>query len=94
MLKEEIAYLRRPVSQLNQQFFFRVIDKIGMREELDAKQVIPYLQSMEPFFWQMVKQYQQQKTFTDVYAFMEASEEVFEMMLFGIVKVQLRNVKR
>lgn len=86
MLKEEIAYLRRPVSQLNQQFFFRVIDKIGMREELDVKQVIPYLQSMEPFFWQMVKQYQQQKTFTDVYAFMEASEEVFEMMLFGIVK--------
>ena len=85
-LFEKIEEIRGPIEALNRQFLHRTIGKIELRENLKKENVSIYLEAMESVFWKLVEQYRREQRISDVHSLMEAAGELWDMVLWGVVR--------
>ena len=85
-LTEQIQALRAPIRHLNHEFIKSLVDKMPLRPDLDPDAIIRYLGSIEPFFPNIVANYQDGQTAKDFHAILESVGEVLNIVLFGMLR--------
>lgn len=85
-LREDIRRLRGPVQDINRRFLGRALSKLTLREGVDRQRAYRYLESLEGTLFPIVEGYQGQEKIADVKALFALSEEVLDMLLFGIAR--------
>lgn len=85
-LVENIQILRQPIRELNDQFIKRLISRIQLREGLDQKRALRYLNSLYALFWRILEQYHPKDAPMDLHTMLLECEEILEMVLLGIAQ--------
>lgn len=85
-LREDIRRLRGPVQDINRRFLGIALGGLALREGVDRQKAYRYLESLESTFFPLVEGYQGQEKIGDVEALFALSEEVLDMLLFGIAR--------
>lgn len=85
-LREDIRRLRGPVQEINRRFLGMALGGLTLREGVDRQKAYRYLESLEGTFFPIVEGYQGQKEIGDAEALFALSEEVLDMLLFGIAR--------
>ncbi|HIZ43890.1 MAG TPA: TetR/AcrR family transcriptional regulator [Firmicutes bacterium] len=85
-LAEQIQKLREPLRRLNHQFVNRHISRITLRDGIDPDKAIRYLDSISSSFWTVMEQYRRKEAPSDLHSMLAISEELMNMMLFGIAE--------
>lgn len=85
-LNEQIQSLRAPIRQLNRKFIERLVDRMPLRQELEPDRVSSYLAGIEPFFQDILNSFQDKHPPQDLHAMLEASGELLNMLLFGVLR--------
>ena len=57
-----------------------------LREPLSAESASRYLETIESFFWPLVRQYQKTDGIGDLHSLEEASTALLNMVLFGVLR--------
>lgn len=85
-LEDRIHALRAPIRAFNQRFFGETLTRLPLRGALTSEQVTRYFESIELFFWQLVRQYQQQEArpLNDLHDLSRLARQVLNMILYGI----------
>lgn len=82
-LAAQIRELRAPIKAENDRFLQQVFDHMNVRKGVSRDQAAHYLYSIYTVFWTLLKHYREHTTNLD--EMLKASEEILDMMLFGIV---------
>lgn len=85
-LKENIRVLWEPLHTLNRTFFREIVASMPLRQGIDKEHVTRYFESVEPVFRMILVQYLGDEKTRDIHALFEASEEVLDMLLAGVMK--------
>lgn len=85
-LTEEISKLRAPLRQVNRQFLLKVMSRMDLRPELDIEKVSRYLEGLDLFMWPFIAQYQAENEEQNLHTMLTATEEMMDMVLFGIAR--------
>lgn len=85
-LAEKIAVLRQPLRELNLELFHQAVSQMRLRSPLCPENASQYLEGIEYVFWTLVKQYQGPDQTVSLLSLEEASKQVLDMLLFGIIK--------
>ena len=80
-LREQIQILHRPLEEMNRRFLRVVVSGMRRRPELKEEQVNRYLESIVYTFSDMLLR---GRTLDDIHAMLEATEELLDMILFGV----------
>ena len=80
-LREQIQILHRPLEEMNRRFLRVVVSGMRRRPELKEEQVNRYLESIVYTFSDMLLR---GRTLEDIHAMLEATEELLDMILFGV----------
>lgn len=83
-LREDIRRLRGPVQDINRRFLGKALDGLSLREGIDRQKAYRYLESIERALFPLVEGYQGQEEIADIKALLALSEEMLDMLLFGI----------
>lgn len=81
-LAAQIRELRAPIKAENDRFLQQVFDRIDVREGVSRERAARYLSSIYTVFWTLLKHYQEHTA--DLDEMLKGSEELLDMMLFGI----------
>ena len=82
-LREQIQILHRPLEEMNRRFLRVVVSGMRRRPELKEEQVNRYLESIVYTFSDMLLR---GRTLEDIHAMLEATEELLDMILFGVLQ--------
>lgn len=85
-LAEKISALREPLRKMNRTFLMDILSEMPLRIGLDRERVARYLESLDHLFWQLVLQYLPQYANAELETMLTATNEILEMVLFGIVR--------
>ena len=85
-LKENIKVLWEPLRTLNRTFIRDIVASMPLRPGIDKEHVTRYFESVEPVFRTILVRYLGDDKPRDVHALFEASGEVLDMFLAGVVK--------
>ena len=91
-LTEQVVQLRKPRRDLNQCFIESLLSKMEIRDSLSFENASRYISSIEYVFWGLVRQYKPCDEMKDFHSLVEASEEIFDMIFYGIVKQKNRSI--
>ena len=83
-LTEQIQELRTPIREENDRFMREMLSRVKLRPGVDAEQAVRYLNSAYALFWLFLEQYQAHTK--DLHAMLKGSEELLDMVLFGIAE--------
>lgn len=84
-LEGEILELRRPIRERNSRFIARMAARMPLRPGMDPGRVNRYLESVETVFWPMLERYWEGREEGDVHSMLEASGQLLQMLLLGVV---------
>lgn len=84
-LVEQIQELRGPIREVNREFIRQLIKKMPLRPEADPQKAARYLESVEYYFQSILQNYRDDRAAEDMHAMFETSEEILDMVLFGIL---------
>ena len=85
-LTESIHTLRAPIRQLNQRFIEKLVIRMPLRADLQPERVIRYLESVEPYFQNILFSYQGDCPAQDFHTMLKTAGELLDMALFGILR--------
>ena len=85
-LTESIHTLRAPIRQLNQRFIEKLVIRMPLRADLQPECVIRYLESVEPYFQNILFSYQGDCPAQDFHTMLKTAGELLDMALFGILR--------
>lgn len=85
-LVEQIQKLRSPIRELNRRFFRQIVKKMPLRPEIDPQIAARYLESVEYFFQNVIRNYQEDRAGADLHTMFETAGEILDMVLFGIMR--------
>lgn len=85
-LRAQITVLRTPLRKLNHSFLVEQFSRVTLREGLDRKKVIRYLESMEPLFGRLLRAYRAEGESLDLHSMLTCAEELLEFLLLGILQ--------
>ena len=88
-----IAQKRKPLVQINARFIADVVETVGLRDGITKQEAIQYLESVEVVFWMMLRFYGVQDI-TQSQVFLQYTERLLDMLLYGIVGRQDAVVKK
>lgn len=57
-----------------------------LRLDLSTEKVTRYLQSIEPILHSIINRYQTEETSQDLHSMLEVTQEVLNMILFGVIQ--------
>lgn len=85
-LAGQIEALRMPVRQLNREFITGLTARMPLRQGLDPEAAARYLESVEPFFQNILNDYCRDCPAQDVRSMLSAAGGLLELLLFGIFR--------
>lgn len=85
-LVEQIQKLRGPIRELNRRFFRQIVKNMPLRPEIDPQIAARYLESVEYFFQNVIRNYQEDRAGADLHTMFETAGEILDMVLFGIMR--------
>ena len=83
-LTDRIQALRQPIREDNDRFLRQLLSRTELREGLEKERVARYLNSIYAAFWTFLKQYHPRGKTADLHSMLSETEELLNMMLFGI----------
>ena len=85
-LAGKIDALRLPLRELNRRQLHRAVSHMELREPLSAESASRYLETIESFFWPLVRQYQGTDGIGNLHSLEDASTALLNMVLFGVLR--------
>ena len=86
-LKEQIARLHQPLSELNRRFLKQAVAHMPLRPGMDAERAMCYLEGVSDVLAPLLMRCRTGKdALPDVHAMLAATEELLEMVLYGVVR--------
>ena len=82
-LAGQIQELRAPIRRLNREFIERMVARMPLRQDLEPEKVSRYLAGIEPFFQNILNSFHETQ---DLHAMLNASGELLNMVLFGVLR--------
>ncbi len=85
-LSQQIQVLHQPIMDMNCHFIESIISRMPLRLDLSTEKVTRYLQSIEPILHSIINRYQTEETSQDLHSMLEVTQEVLNMILFGVIQ--------
>lgn len=85
-LSQQIQVLHQPIMDMNCHFLESIISRMPLRLDLSTEKVTCYLQSIEPILHSIINRYQTEETAQDLHSMLEVTQEVLNMILFGVIQ--------
>ena len=86
-LKEQIARLHQPLSELNRRFLKQAVAHMPLRSGMDSERAMCYLEGVSDVLAPLLMRCRTgEDALPDVHAMLAATEELLEMVLYGVVR--------